>query len=207
MAVVDVFNRLGEKVSEIDLPDEIFTIPIKKNILHDVVRMQLASRRKGSAVTKTRAEVSGSTRKLYRQKGTGNSRAGSIKSPIRRGGGVIFGPSQRLYGYKITKKVKSLALKMALSSKLASKRVFVINDFNLDQIKTKEFVSIKESLCIKNVLIVVEKNDKNLFLSSRNVPKVKVIKTIGLNVYDILKYDNLLLKESSVAGIKRRFEK
>ena len=207
MAVVDVFNRLGEKVSEIDLPDEIFTIPVKKYILHDVVKMQLASRRKGSAVTKNRAEVSGSTRKLYRQKGTGNARAGSIKSPIRRGGGIIFGPSQRSYAYKITKKVKSLALKMALSSKLASKKIFVINDFNLDQIKTKEFVSIKKSLGMKNMLIVVEENDKNLFLSSRNVPKVKVIKTIGLNVYDILKYENLLLKESSVAGIKRRFQK
>ncbi|MEA1969591.1 MAG: 50S ribosomal protein L4 [Thermodesulfobacteriota bacterium] len=206
MAVVDVLNRSGEKVSETELPDDIFTIPVKKSVLHEVVRMQLAARRKGTAVTKGRSDVIGSTKKLYRQKGTGNARAGSVKSPLRRGGGVIFGPSRRSYAYKVPKKVRALALKMALSSKLANNEISVIDNFNLNQVKTSEFASIKKALGLKNILIVVNEDDTNLMLSSRNIPDVKVIKTAGLNVFDILKYTNLLLVESSLGGIKGRFE-
>jgi len=205
MAVVDVMNRSGEKVSETELPDDIFTIPVKKSVLHDVVKMQLAARRSGTAVTKGRSDISGSTKKLYRQKGTGNARAGSVKSPLRKGGGVIFGPSKRSYAYNVPKKVKALALKMALSSKLASNEISVIDSFGLDQVKTKEFASVKKVLGLKNTLIVIGGEDTNLVLSSRNVPDVKVIKTAGLNVFDILKYDHLLLVESSVDGIKGRF--
>ncbi len=207
MAAVDVLNRSGEKVSETELPDDIFSIPVKKSVLHDVVRMQLACRRTGTAVTKGRSDVTGSTKKLYRQKGTGNSRPGSVKSPLRRGGGVIFGPSQRSFAYKVPKKVRALALKMALSSKLLNKELFVIDNFNLEEVKTKGFASVTEALGLKNILVVTSEEDKNLFLSSRNIPNVKVIKTEGLNVYDILKYDNLLLIESSIQGIKGRLVK
>ncbi len=206
MAAVDVVNRSGEKVSETELSDEIFSIPVKKSILHDVVRMQLAGRRTGTATVKGRSDVSGSTRKLYRQKGTGNARSGDIKSPVRRGGGVIFGPGQRSFAYKLPKKVRSLGLKMALSSKLASNEIVVIDDFCLENVKTKDFFGIINALNLKNILIVIDEDDRNLALSSRNVPKVKVLKTAGLNVYDILKYNNLLIKESSIKSIEGRFK-
>ncbi len=205
MAAVDVLNRSGEKVSEALLADEVFSIPVKKSVLHDVVRMQLAKRRSGTAKTKGRSEVSGSTRKLYRQKGTGNARSGSVKSPLRRGGGVIFGPAPRSYAYAIPKKVRALALRMALSAKLAANELSVIDTFAMDTIKTKEFDSIIDRLGLKNTLIVIDGDDRNLVLSARNVPDVKVIRTEGLNVYDILKYDNLLLIESAIKEIEGRF--
>ncbi len=204
MAAVDVLNSAGEKVSEIQLPDEIFSIPVKTSVLHDVVRSQLASRREGTAASKTRGMVKGSTRKLFRQKGTGNARAGSIKSPLRKGGGIIFGPSPRSYAYKVPKKVRKLALKMALSSKWEDKNLFVIDDLKLDEIKTKALASVLGALSLDDLLIVSDVQDTNLELSSRNIPDVKVIKTAGLNVYDILKYRNLLLVESSIQNIKGR---
>jgi len=204
MAAVDVLNRSGEKVSEVNLPDEIFTIPVKKSVLHDVVRMQLASRRSGTAVAKGRSDVAGSTRKLYRQKGTGNARSGGINSPLRRGGGVIFGPLQKSYEHKVNKKVKSLAMKMALSSKFQNNELFVINSFGLEQIKTKELLNVTRNLGLKKVLIITSEDDRNLFLSAQNIPDLKVLKTEGLNVYDLLKYDNLLLVESSIQAIEGR---
>lgn len=204
MTAVDVLNSAGEKVSVKDLPEEIFNIPVKSSVLHEVVRMQLAKRRRGTACTKTRGEVSGSTRKLFRQKGTGNARAGSIKSPLRRGGGVIFGPTQRSYEFSVPKKVRRLALKMALSSKLEEQKLFIINDFNLQEIKTQSFVKVLNALGLGNILIVSDSDDANLILSSRNVSDVKIIKTEGLNVYDILKFDNLLLLESSIENIEGR---
>ncbi len=205
MAAVDVLNKSGEKVSETNLPDEIFSISVKKSVLHDVVKMQLAGRRQGTAIVKGRSDVAGSTRKLYRQKGTGNARSGDIKSPVRRGGGVIFGPSRRSYAYKLPKKVRVLGLKMALSCKLANNELFVIDDFGLDRVKTKDFSLIIDTLNLKNILIIADEEDKNLQLSSRNIPKVKILKTEGLNVYDILKYKNLLIKESSIKRIEERF--
>lgn len=205
MAAVDVLNKSGEKVSVTNLPDEIFSISVKKSVLHDVVKMQLAGRREGTAIVKGRSDVSGSTRKLYRQKGTGNARSGDIKSPVRRGGGVIFGPSRRSFAYKLPKKVRALGLKMALSSKLANNELFVIDDFGLDRVKTKDFSLIIDTLNLKNILIIADEEDRNLLLSSRNIPKVKILKTGGLNVYDILKYKNLLIKESSIKRIEERF--
>lgn len=204
MAAVDVLNRSGEKVSETQLPDTIFSIPVKKSVLHDVVKMQLASKRCGTASVKGRSDIVGSTKKLYRQKGTGNARSGSVKSPLRRGGGVIFGPMQRSYAYNLPKKVRALALKMALSSKLATDSLRVIDTFDLQEIKTRAFVDVTRALGLKKVLVVTSDDDRNLFLSSRNVPGMKVIKTEGLNVYDILKYDSLLLVESSIQGIEGR---
>ncbi|MBC2704811.1 50S ribosomal protein L4 [Desulfobacula sp.] len=204
MAAVDVLNSAGKKVSETQLPEEIFNIPVRTSVLHQVVRSQLVSKREGTAACKTRSMVKGSTKKLFRQKGTGNARAGSVKSPLRKGGGVIFGPSQRSYAIKVPKKVRKLALKMALSSKMENNTIYVIDDFNLEAVKTREFANVLKILELSDLLIVSDADDTNLLLSSRNIPDIKVIKTEGLNVVDILKFKNLLLVESSINNIKGR---
>jgi large subunit ribosomal protein L4 len=204
MAVVDVLNSAGEKVSEAQLSDSIFKAPVKTSVLHQVVRSQLVAKREGTAACKTRGMVKGSTKKLFRQKGTGNARAGSIKSPLRKGGGVIFGPSQRSYAIKVPKKVRKLALKMALSSKLEDQTITVIDDFKLEAVKTKELALVLKTLNLSDLLIVSDAEDTKLLMSSRNIPDVKVIKTEGLNVYDILKFKNLLLVEDSIKNIEGR---
>jgi len=204
MAVVDVLNCSGEKVSEIDLNETIYNVPVKKSILHEVVKMQLAGKRAGTASAKARSEINGSGKKLFRQKGTGRARRGNIKSPLLRGGGVTFGPIPKSYAYKVPKKVKKQALKMALSSKLQEHGILVLDEFKLDQIKTKAFVEVKEALKMKNALIITEQKNENLELSSRNVPEIKVMRSEGLNVYDILKYKTLVLLEASVKAIEGR---
>jgi large subunit ribosomal protein L4 len=166
--------------------------------------MQLANRRAGTAAVKHRSDVRGSGRKLFRQKGTGRARRGDIKSPLLRGGGVVFGPDGRKYIQKVTKKVRKLALKMALSSKLVENELMVLDQFELDQIKTKEFVKVLSTLKLSNALIVTEKQNEYLELSSRNVPEVKVLRSDGLNVYDILKYRTLVLLEPAVKNIEGR---
>jgi large subunit ribosomal protein L4 len=204
MATVDVINIQGSKVSQAELPDTIFDVPVKKAVLHQVVTAQLANRRSGNACVKNRSDVAGSTRKLYRQKGTGRARRGDIKSPLMRGGGVVFGPHPRSYEQKITKKVRKLALKMALTCKLKESELLVLDRFDLDQIKTKDFVSALNTLNTHNALIVTDAQNQNLVLSSRNVPGVKVMRLEGLNVYDLLKYEKLVLLESAIKGIEGR---
>ncbi|MGA7144962.1 MAG: 50S ribosomal protein L4 [Desulfobacterales bacterium] len=204
MTVVDIFNCNAEKVSQVELEDDIFSIPVKPNVLHEVVTMQLANRRAGSASVKHRSDIRGSRKKLFRQKGTGRARRGDVKSPLLRGGGSVFGPDPRSYSYKVPKKVKRLALKMALSSKLKEDNIIVLDKFELDQIRTKEFLSVMDALSTKNALIITEKENKNLELSSRNVPNVKVLKVEGMNVHDILKYKRLVLLEASIEPIKGR---
>lgn len=205
MAVVDVRNIKGEKVSEMELSDDVFNVEVKSAVLHDVVKMQLAKRRAGTACVKNRSDVKGSTRKLFRQKGTGRARRGDIKSPLLRGGGVVFGPHPRSYAYDLPKKVRQLALKMALSSKLKNNNLTILDDITLDGIKTKNFVAVMESLEARKALIVISEENRNLVLSARNIPGVKVLKAEGLNVYDILRYDDLLLVPSSVRSIEGRF--
>jgi large subunit ribosomal protein L4 len=204
MALVNVLNSKAEKVSQVDLADTIFNIPVKGNVLHEVVTMQLAKRRAGSAAVKHRSDVKGSGRKLFRQKGTGRARRGNIKSPLLRGGGSVFGPDPRSYAYKVPKKVRRLALKMALSSKLKEEKILILNEFELDTIKTREFVKVMNALNTKNALIITEKKNENLELSARNVPQIKVLRVEGLNVYDILKYKNVVLLESSIKSIEGR---
>ena len=204
MALVDVLNRKAEKVSQVELPDTIFSIPVKSNVLHEVVTMQLANRRAGSASVKHRSDVKGSGKKLYRQKGTGRARRGDVKSPLLRGGGSVFGPDPRSYSYNVPKKVKRLGLKMALSSKLKEDNLVVLDELDLDRIKTKEFLEVMEALNTLNALIVTEKTNEHLVLSSRNVPDIKVLKVEGMNVYDILKHKNVVLLESSLKSIEGR---
>jgi large subunit ribosomal protein L4 len=169
-----------------------------------VVKAQLAARRSGTACVKNRSDVAGSTHKLYRQKGTGRARKGNIKSPVLRGGGVVFGPHPRSYEQKVPKKVRKLALKMALSSKLQDNELMVLDRFELSQIKTKDFVAAVQTMEAPKALIVTVEKNANLEMSSRNVPGVKVIRCEGLNVYDILKYDKLILLEEAVKGIEGR---
>jgi large subunit ribosomal protein L4 len=207
MAVVDVLNIKGKKVSQKDLADDLFDVSVKPSVLHEVVTMQLAGRRSGTAAVKHRSDVIGSGRKLFRQKGTGRARRGDIKDPLLRGGGVIFGPDPKSYAYKVPKKVRRLALKMALSSKYHDKDLMILDQLELEKVKTKEYVSILNTLGIQNGLIVTEKKDETLELSARNVENVKILRSDGLNVYDILKYKKLVLIEASVNTIEGRLRK
>jgi large subunit ribosomal protein L4 len=206
MPVLDVQNVNGKKISQIELADDVFSVPGKSSILHEVVTMQLSNRRSGTAAVKHRSDVRGSGRKLFRQKGTGRARRGDIKAPLLRGGGVVFGPDGRNYKYQVPKKVKKLALKMALSSKLNANELMVLDQFQLEEIKTKEFVNVLEALNLNSALIVTDEKNENLELSSRNVQDIKVLRFEGLNVYDILKYRTLVLLEPAVKNIEGRLQ-
>ena len=204
MPVIDVQNIEGKQISQVELADDVFGIPVKPSVLHEVVTMQLSNRRSGTAAVKHRSDVKGSGKKLFRQKGTGRARRGDIKSPLLRGGGVVFGPDNRNYSYKVPKKVRKLALKMALSSKLSENELVVLDQFELEETKTKKIVDVLKTLKLKNALIVTEKHNDHLELSARNVPDVKVLRSEGLNVYDILKYRMLVLLEPAVKNIEGR---
>jgi len=206
MPVLDVKNVKGKQISQVELADDIFSVPVKSSVLHEVVTMQLANRRAGTAAVKHRSDIKGSRRKLYRQKGTGRARRGDVKSPLLRGGGVVFGPDGRNYKYQVPKKVKKLALKMALSSKLNGNELVVLDRFELEEIKTKEFVGVLSNLNLDSALIVTDEKNENLELSSRNVRDIKVLRSEGLNVYDILKYRTLVLLEPAVKNIEGRLQ-
>jgi large subunit ribosomal protein L4 len=204
MALQDVFNMDGAKVSEVDLADEIYNVPVKQHILHEVVTMQLAGKRAGTASTKGRSDVRGGGQKPYRQKGTGRSRAGTRSSPLWRGGGVVFGPKPRKFAYKVPKKVRVQALKMALTAKLQENALIVVDKLDLEAVKTKRFVEVMGALKAREALIVTDRKLENLELSSRNVSDVKVVRSEGLNVYDILKFKHLILLEPSVKQLEGR---
>lgn len=207
MAVVDVVNVDGEVVSQTELSESIFNVPIKKSVLHQVVTAQMNAKRAGTASVKRRSDVRGSRRKLYRQKGTGRARKGDIKSPILRGGGVAFGPEPRDFSQKVLKKVRKLALKMALTSKVQDQQLVVVDQMELDEIKTKAVAGIVKGLDAQKALIVTNEKNQNLELSSRNLPNVKVLQTQGLNVYDILRYPTLILLQPAIEGIEGRLGK
>ncbi|NOX24663.1 MAG: 50S ribosomal protein L4 [Deltaproteobacteria bacterium] len=204
MAVTDLYNIKKEKVGEVELNDDLFAVAIKPYILHDVVKMQLANRRAGTACTKTRVEVRGSSAKPFRQKGTGRARAGNRRSPLWRGGGVTFGPKPRSYAYSLPKKVRKQGLKMAISARFAEDNIVVLDDFKLDEIKTKAFVAAMKTLEVGNALIVVPHDDDTLHKSARNVYGFKVIPSIGLNVYDILHHKHLIILQASIGQLEER---
>ncbi len=204
MSVCDVVNTSAEKVGDVELKDEIFAVKVQTGILHDVVRMQRANRRRGTASTKTRGQVSGSGAKPWRQKGTGRARAGSRKSPVWRGGGTTFGPQPRDYSYKLPKKVRRLALRMALSARFSEGNLIVVDEFKMPEIKTKEFVNVMNNFDARNCLIVTSEDNKTVNLSARNAVGYKVLPAAGLNVYDILKYSKLMLDQSILAQIEER---
>ena len=202
MPKVTVCNSNNEEVGEIELNDEIFDVPIKSHLLHEVVNMQLAKRRSGSASTKGRSEVRGGGRKPWRQKGTGRSRAGTRSSPLWRGGGVTFGPKPRDFTPKVSKKIRQQALKMALTAKCKDNQMVVLEGLDLSEIKTKAVVELLKIFELDSVLLVISEHDDVLEKSARNVPHTKVLRTDGLNVYDILKYRHLMLMKDAVPKIE-----
>ena len=202
MPVVAVYDIEKKQVSEIALNDEIFGIEVNEAVIYEVVKMQMASRRSGTASTKGRSDVSGGGKKPWRQKGTGRARAGTIRSPLWRGGGIVFGPSPRSYAFRIPKKVRRLALKSALSLKVREDRMIVLNDFPMDEIKTKRFKEVLDRFGVAKVLVVIDKPNAALELSSRNMKDVKMIRSEGINVYDLLNHDHIVLLEQSVKNIE-----
>jgi large subunit ribosomal protein L4 len=207
MPTVDIFNIQKEKVGELDLKDDIFGVEVRGDILHEVVTWQRACRRSGCACTKTRGEVRGGGRKPWRQKGTGRARSGSNRSPVWKGGGTTFGPRPRSYAYTLPKKVRRLALKMALSSKLESGQLVVLDSYPHAEPKTKDFVAVLQAFELGKALFVSPEENRALELSARNVPGVQVMLPVGLNVYDILKYDHLVLFSPALAAIEARLAK
>ncbi|MDP2756445.1 MAG: 50S ribosomal protein L4 [Desulfurivibrionaceae bacterium] len=204
MAVTEIFNVDNVKVGDLELNDNLFAVPVNPHIIHEIVRMQRAARRAGTACTKTRTEVRGGGKKPWKQKGTGRARAGSRTSPLWRGGGVVFGPKPRDYSFKMPKKVKKLGLRMALSSRFGDNLVLVLDNFKIDEIKTKRFIGVMNNLKIDNALIVIPERDDHLERSSRNVQGFKVIPTAGLNVYDILLHKHIVLLQPCIGQLEER---
>jgi len=204
MSAVKVVNVENQEVGEITLDPNVFDVEIKEYLLHDVVRFQLAGRRAGTACTKTRVEVKGGGKKPWKQKGTGRARSGSRTSPVWRGGGVVFGPKPRDYSFKLNKKVRRQALAVALSAKKVADNLMVLNDFPMEAIKTKSFLRVMKNLNVDNGLIVLSEQNENLYKSARNVKDFKVMSVDGLNVYDILLHEKLVLLKPAVSGIEQR---
>jgi large subunit ribosomal protein L4 len=204
MAFLDIYNVNGEKISQRDIKEEVFNVAISEDLVHLVVRAQLANYRSGTASSKNRSKVKASTRKLWRQKGTGRARVGASSSPIRRGGGVAFGPMPRDFSFKVNKKVRKSALRMALADKFKAGQIFVVDGLQMDEIKTKQFTDILRNLELNNVLIVMEKRDEKLEKSSRNVRNVKLLRAEGLNVYDILTHESLLFIEPALGVVEEK---
>lgn len=205
MAVVDVINQKGEVVGTYDLNDEIFGIEPHKDALYEVVRMQRAGKRQGTASVKRRSDVSGGGRKPYRQKGTGRARQGSIRAPQFRGGGVVFGPSPRDYSFKVNRKIRRLAMKSALSSKVQDNEFALLNEIQINEPKTKEFVTILDAIeAPAKTLFVVGKDEETdkAYLSSRNIPTVMMMDSDGINVYDLLNANLVVMTEAAVKEVE-----
>ena len=204
MATLDVINTKREKVAEVEVDDKVFDAEMKEYLYNEVIRMQMASRRAGTASTKTRGEVHGGGKKPWRQKGTGRARAGTSRSPIWRGGGTVFGPKPRDYSIKVPKKVRRSAMCTALTKKRKEDKLLVLDKIELQEIKTKNVAAMLNDLDVSSVLIIDE-NNGNLALSARNVPQVKVLPPEGLNLYDVLYYQNLCITQACLEKIQRRF--
>jgi large subunit ribosomal protein L4 len=202
MLVAGVYDIENNKVSEIELSEVVFGAPVNESAIYEVVRMQMASRRKGTASTKGRSDIRGGGKKPWRQKGTGRARAGHSRSPLWRGGGTVFGPQPRSYAFKVPKKVRRLALISALSMKFKEERMIVLSDFPMDEIKTKRFQEVIDRFGFKKTLFVIDGAQPTLEKSSRNIPEVKMVRSEGINVYDLLKYDHVVLLEPSIKKIE-----
>ena len=202
MASVKVYDIEGKEVETLELNDAVFGVEINEHIMHKAVVGQLANNRQGTQSAKTRSEVSGGGRKPWRQKGTGHARQGSTRSPQWTGGGVVFAPKPRDYSVKMNKKEKRIALLSALSSKVAESKIVVLDEFKLDEIKTKKFVEVMNNLKVENALVVLEGENKNVVLSGRNIPSVKVTATNEINTYDVLKYTTLVVTKAAVEKLE-----
>ncbi len=203
MSKVNVYNMQGDQVEQIELDESIFGIEVNQHVVYEVVKNQLANKRQGTQSTKTRAEVRGGGRKPWRQKGTGRARAGSSRSPIWTGGGVIFAPKPRDYSYKVPKKIKRLAMKSVLTSKVLENEIIVIDEFKLDGPKTKDMVNVLNKLSAdRKALIVTLNPETNVIRSANNIPNVQTTIVGNLNVYDILKYNSLIITKEAVRKVE-----
>lgn len=202
MANVSVYNMEGQTVGTIELSDDVFGVEIKENLVHQAVVLQLANNRQGTQKAKTRSEVSGGGRKPWRQKGTGHARQGSTRAPQWTGGGVVFAPVPRDYSFKMNKKEKRAALKSVLTSKVQDEKLIVVDELKLAEIKTKEMQKVLDALKADNALIVINNDSENVQISARNIADVATASPETINVFDILKYDKLILTKSSVATIE-----
>ena len=202
MANVSVYNIEGKEVGSIELNDAVFGVEVNEHLVHMAVVNQLANNRQGTQSAKTRSEVSGGGRKPWRQKGTGHARQGSTRSPQWTGGGVVFAPKTRDYSFKMNKKEKRIALLSALSSKVADNKIVVLDAFNLDEVKTKKFAEVMSNLKVDKALVVIEGENKNVVLSGRNIPTVKVSATNEINTYDVLKYETLVVTKAAVEKLE-----
>jgi large subunit ribosomal protein L4 len=202
MAVADVYNIKKKKVAKVELNDAVFGAEVNEAIVYDVVKMQLASRRSGTASTKTRHDVSGGGKKPWRQKGTGRARAGTTRSPIWRGGGIVFGPHPRDFSYSIPKKVRRKAVISALSMKLKQEKMLILKDFPMEKISTRIFKSVVDLFDLRKALFILADDDVTLQKSSRNISSIKMIRSEGINVYDILNHEHLVLLEPSIKKLE-----
>ena len=202
MANVSVYNIEGKEVETIELSDAVFGVEVNEHLVHMAVVNQLANNRQGTQKAKTRSEVSGGGRKPWRQKGTGHARQGSTRAPQWTGGGVVFAPKPRDYSFKMNKKEKRIALLSALSSKVADNKIVVLDAFNLDEVKTKKFAEVMSNLKVDKALVVIEGENKNVVLSGRNIPTVKVSATNEINTYDVLKYETLVVTKAAVEKLE-----
>lgn len=202
---LDVIDRQGVPVEKLTVEDVVFSAPVKAHLLHQVVTMQLANRRRGTASTKTRGEVSGGGRKPWRQKGTGRARAGSTRSPLWRSGGIAFGPKPRDYSFTLPKKVRRAALRAALTMKLQEGHFKVLDRLDIPEPKTKQAVALLKDLGIeKRALILLPGENANIQRAARNLPHVKVLLVKGLNVYDLLYYDDVICPKDALAQVQER---
>ena len=202
MAKVSVYNMEGKEVDSIELDDAIFNVEVNEHLVHMAVLNQLANNRQGTQKAKTRSEVRGGGRKPWRQKGTGHARQGSIRAPQWTGGGVVFAPVPRDYSMKMNKKEKRAALKSALTSRVLENKIVVVDELKMDEIKTKKFAKVMSNLKLDKALVVLADNDKNVVASAKNIPSVKTASTDTINVYDILKYNTLVLTKDAVKNIQ-----
>lgn len=206
MLKISVLDQSGKRISEISVPKEIFTYPLKEHLLYESVVNYRANQRRGTASTKSRGEVRGGGRKPWRQKGTGRARAGSIRSPLWRKGGTVFGPKPKDYSYDLPRKAKRNALRSALSVKFSEKQMLVVDELNLKQPKTKEGVKLLEKLKLDSALFVDDHQNRNLFLSLQNIPKVKAVDYRQVNVYDVLDHRWLVFTQKAFESLMERLK-
>ncbi len=202
MAKVSVYNMEGVQVGDMDLNDAVFGVEVNDHLVHMAVVNQLANNRQGTQSAKTRAEVSGGGRKPWKQKGTGHARQGSTRSPQWTGGGIVFAPKPRDYSFKMNKKEKQLALKSALTSRVQENKFIVVDAIKLEEAKTKKFAEALSNLKVKKALVILNENDANVVRSAKNIPTVKTALTNTINVFDILKYDTVVIDKAAVATIE-----
>ena len=202
MASVSVYNMEGAQVGTIELSDSIFAVPVNEHLVHQAVVAQLANKRQGTQKAKTRSEVRGGGRKPWRQKGTGHARQGSIRAPQWTGGGIVFAPTPRDYSFKMNRKEKAGAIKSALTSRVNEEKFVVLDSLKFDEIKTKKMVNVLDALKVKKALVVLDGDNENVAKSAKNIAGVRAVAVNAINVYDILKYETVIITKAAVSKIE-----